>query len=77
MKQVKTRKKRTTGFDLCSGCYSFECNPMTMSKKFQSKVSKRLKDGLCVACGKEKCACKSKEGIVNYRDWKKRKSYRK
>lgn len=61
----KKRKPRgikadgTRSQDLCTGCYSFGCDPMAMSYKFQAKIRKRLKAGLCPACGHKPCTCKS------------------
>lgn len=61
----KTRKPRgmkldgTRSLDLCPHCFSFHCNPMTMSHEFSQKVDKRLRAGLCGACGQNPCACKS------------------
>lgn len=47
--------------DLCTGCYSFHCDPMSMSLAFQEKISRRLRQGRCPACGKPAgfCTCKS------------------
>lgn len=55
------RKRRTSGLDMCPYCISFNCDPMTMSFKFQEKVTNRRRQGLCPACGwpKEFCQCKS------------------
>lgn len=56
---IKIRKKRTSGYNLCDCCYSYQCNPLMMSKKFKMKIEKRKKNDLCVACGKNPCKCKS------------------
>ena len=53
------KKDGTRSYDLCKGCYSFNCDPMSMSRKFQAKIEKRLKAGLCGACGHKPCTCKS------------------
>lgn len=47
--------------DLCTYCYSFRCDPMVMSAKFADKVSDRLRQHRCPACGKPEqfCSCKS------------------
>jgi hypothetical protein len=64
MKVKKARKPR--GFklnghrsdDMCT-CFSFGCDPMAMSHKFTAKINKRLRAGLCGACGSNPCKCKS------------------
>jgi hypothetical protein len=56
----KKRKPRTTGQDMCSGCFAFNCDPSSMSSKFNAKIEKRLKAGQCGACGHRPCTCKSK-----------------
>jgi hypothetical protein len=55
----KARKPRTTGMNMCPGCVAFGCDPMSMSHKFRAKIDKRLELGLCPACGKSPCECKS------------------
>ena len=55
------RKRRTSGANLCPHCYSFNCDPMTMSKKFLDKVNRRRLAKVCVACGQKQCRCKRKE----------------
>jgi hypothetical protein len=57
----KKRKKRKTSVDLCTGCFAFNCDPMTMSAKFRAKVNRRLEAKVCVACGKNPCKCKSNQ----------------
>lgn len=67
MRQVKPRKPRgiklngQRSMDLCPYCYSFGCNPMSMSHAFSEKIRKRLDNGQCPSCGKPKafCSCKS------------------
>ena len=57
---MKKRKPRTTGQNLCSGCYSYNCDPQTMSNPFfLAKVEKRRKLNLCVSCGNNPCKCKN------------------
>ncbi len=62
---IKKRKPRgikkngRKGEDLCPWCLSFNCDPGTMSEKFQAKVRKRLDQGLCPSCGTNPCKCKS------------------
>jgi hypothetical protein len=56
----KPRKPRTTGRDMCPGCIAFGCDPMTMSRAFRRKVDARQAEGLCPACGRNPCRCKSK-----------------
>lgn len=66
MKVKKKRKPRSRkNFDLCTGCGCPNCDPMwTMGKMGvgMRKIQKRLKEGKCMGCGKEKdkCTCKSK-----------------
>lgn len=45
--------------DMCPGCYSFNCDPMMMSWKFQDKIDRRIEEGVCPACGNDPCRCKS------------------
>jgi hypothetical protein len=65
MQQKKKRKPRgikqdgTKSRDMCSHCFSFNCDPMIMSEKFRNKINKRLKEGFCGACGHKPCTCKS------------------
>jgi hypothetical protein len=56
---MKMRKRRTTGYDLCGGCYSYNCDPATMSRAFNNKVSERRRKNVCVSCGANPCKCKS------------------
>mgnify|MGYP003335241753 CR=1 FL=1 len=61
-KQRKPRGIKKNGhksYDLCPGCFSYNCDPMSMSFAFQSKIDKRRKQGLCPACGNKPCSCKS------------------
>lgn len=63
----KSRKPRgikangRPSYDLCDCCYSFNCDPFTMSREFRKKISRRLDAGLCPACGNKSCICKSSE----------------
>jgi len=67
MKHIIKKKRKRRGIkkngyrslDLCTGCYSFHCDPMMMSRKFSNKIRERLKAGLCPACGSNPCKCKS------------------
>ena len=56
----------TLSMDLCPYCYSYGCDPMAMSMKFQQEIRERLRKGLCPSCGepKEFCKCKSSMKIV-------------
>ena len=61
-KKRKPRGIKLTGersLDLCDGCLSFHCDPMTMSAKFTRKITKRLENLQCPACGHRPCTCKS------------------
>ena len=53
------KKNGRRSLDMCPYCFSFNCDPMTMSKKFREKIDKRLAAGLCGACGHDSCTCKS------------------
>ncbi len=63
MKFIKPRKKRglkrngDKSFDLCPCCYAPYCDPMLR----HPKVERRLRAGLCPACGmpKGQCRCRS------------------
>lgn len=63
MRFVKPRKPRGTklngerSFNFCTGCYSPFCDPFLRPPN----VDRRLRAGLCPACGKPKdrCGCKS------------------
>jgi len=60
----KKRKPRTTGQDLCT-CLAVGCDPMSINYKgfAHRKLEKRLKQGLCLGCGKSICTCKSNGGL--------------
>lgn len=65
MKFVKPRKPRgikkngQRSYNLCTGCYARNCDPMARSPKFDAMVHRRLEAGVCVACGYNPCRCKS------------------
>lgn len=61
-KKRKPRGRKLNGQrsrDMCSHCFSFNCDPMGMSRAFQAKVDRRRRQGLCGACGHNPCRCKS------------------
>jgi hypothetical protein len=58
-KQRGIKKDGTRSLDLCRGCYSFGCDPSSMSPKFSKMVRDRIAAGQCVACGHYECTCKS------------------
>ena len=61
-KARKSRGNRADGnvsLDMCPDCFAFNCDPMSMSQKFRAKVRRRREAGLCGACGKKPCQCKS------------------
>lgn len=69
-KKRKPRGYKLTGEksqDMCPGCIAFHCDPMSMSRKFQAKIRKRIGAGVCPACGakpivkygRKICKCKS------------------
>lgn len=55
-----------TSEDLCPYCYSFGCDPMSMSQKFRQKIEKRLRMKLCPCCGEPiaHCKCRSSGKIA-------------
>ena len=69
MRNKKARKPRGIGldgvpsYDLCTGCYAYNCDPFMMSQKFRDMVDERRKAGVCVACGHNPCTCKSSLSI--------------
>lgn len=62
----RKRKIRVKSIDLCS-CGHFGCDPFSYDSPAHRKIQKRLKDGLCMGCGKkpEECSCKHKGEV----DW--------
>ena len=54
----KARKPRTTGMDMCE-CGRFNCDPFGLSPRIARKLDTRREQGLCIACGKNPCTCKS------------------
>lgn len=66
---MKRRKPRTTGSDLdFDVSHIFGWPPQYPSTIAYSKLCERISKGLCIACGKEKCKCKS--GHPDGPDWK-------
>jgi hypothetical protein len=65
MKVKKARKARGVKLngrmseDMCSGCYSFMCDPGGDSKEWSAKKHKRYILKVCIACGSNPCKCKS------------------
>ena len=60
MNRKRNRKRRVKSIDYCS-CGHFNCDPMMSSNSpAQRKIRKRLKEGLCMGCGKKECQCKHK-----------------
>ena len=65
MNDKKKRKPRgiklngMRSYDMCTGCYMPFCDPFAASPEYRYKIGKRLEAGLCPACGREKCRCKS------------------
>lgn len=68
MVNMKTKrnpnKRRWKGsYDLCPCCYHPHCDPM-MSYTYSpwaKKLRFRLKNKLCVSCGKNPCECKRRK----------------
>lgn len=55
------RKPRTTGKDLdFDGAHQFG-QPIYSDSPAVKKLSKRLKEKLCLGCGKKPCKCKNKK----------------
>ena len=57
------RKPRTKSKEMCYCCYSFNCDPMTdhFGSPWDKKKRFRLKNNLCVSCGKNPCECKRRK----------------
>lgn len=68
MRMLKKRKPRgiklngEPSLDMCT-CYSFYCDPMTVSSKFSQKIDKRIKLGVHPPCGTTPCSCKSSSAL--------------
>lgn len=65
----RKRKRRIKSIDLCS-CGHFGCDHMmSPNSPAHRKIQKRLREGLCMGCGKKevdgKCGCKHKGAV----DW--------
>ena len=66
MRKVKARKPRgrklsgRLSYDMCTGCYMPFCDSFAASQLYRDKISARLRNGLCPACGHSPCSCKSK-----------------
>ena len=56
----KKRKDRYKSISLCS-CGHFNCDTYHSDSPAHLKIQKRLRDGLCMGCGKKECKCKRKE----------------
>lgn len=66
MKGIKrVRKPRgikldgTPSMDMCTGCMSFNCDPMAMSRAYRDKQDRRHAEGVHFPCGTNPCSCKS------------------
>lgn len=65
MKHRKPRGIKLNGqrsLDMCT-CYSFHCDPMTVSRAFSAKIDRRRAMGVHPPCGTNPCTCKSKMSI--------------
>ena len=61
------KKDGSRSLNLCSGCGYFLCDPIFNNDgPANTKIQKRLRNGLCMGCGKtkDKCSCKSKNGLT-------------
>lgn len=52
------RKSRRTSSNMCVYCGNVDCDPMWPDTLAKVKMQKRLKLGLCPACGAKECICK-------------------
>ena len=60
-KRWKTKQNGLSNSRYCHHCLSYDCDPMFFQDTIATKKRiERRKNGLCEACGKEKCQCKSK-----------------
>jgi len=59
---MKKRKPRTKSVELnFDGAHQFGSKPIINGETPAiKKLDKRLRDGLCLGCGKKPCECKSK-----------------
>ena len=65
---MKPRKsKRKSSRDMCSCCYWASCDPAHgfVNTAYVRKRNYRLKNNLCVACGKNPCGCKRRDHKSN------------
>ena len=53
------KKDGTISMDMCTGCYSFNCDSMAMSRKYRDKMDRRHAEGVHFPCGTNPCTCKS------------------
>ena len=66
MRKVKVRKPRGVkksgypSYNMCPHCYMPGCDPFGGSLLYRDKIERRLKKGVCPACGHFLCRCKSK-----------------
>lgn len=56
---AKPRASRTTGTEINGWALDCSGNPHGLSHRIRRKLDDRIRRGLCAACGKEKCTCKS------------------
>lgn len=69
MRWKKPRKPRgiklsgNKSYDFCPVCYAPFCDPMSQSIRIREKITRRLRDGRCPACGNQKQACRCKSGL--------------
>lgn len=54
------KSRRVTSSDMCPCCYYANCDPIhrMANSPYIRKRDYRLKNNLCVACGKNPCKCK-------------------
>lgn len=67
MKPRKARRK--TSQDMCPVCYWINCDPSHgfayKDRAYVRKRNYRLRNNLCVACGKNPCGCKRRDHKSN------------
>lgn len=55
----RKRKPRTTGMEISGFALDCPGNPFGLSPRIRRKLNARIAQGLCAACGKNPCTCKS------------------
>jgi len=60
---MKRKSKRTKSKNMCFCCYYANCDPAHgfVQTFYIKKRNFRLKNNLCVSCGKNPCGCKRRD----------------